>query len=147
MRIELSCWLPRSPDWVWERVQESETLDFVAAPWLRFKPKAGRFPARWAAGNHDATLLLFGVVPLGWQTIGIEYPADAGPMTLRDNGHGLMAQQWDHWIFVTPDGDGTRYTDRVDVSAGVLTPLVALFARMFYAHRQRRWRLLSQTVN
>ncbi len=144
MRIELSCRLPRSPDWVWERVQKSETLHYVAAPWVRFKPKAGRFPDRWTTGNHESTLWLLGVLPLGPQTISIEFPDDAAPMVLRDNGHGLMAKTWDHWIFVAADGGGTRYTDRVDVHAGVLTPFVALFARLFYAHRQRQWRALAR---
>jgi hypothetical protein len=143
MRVELSCWLPQSPEWIWDRVQKSETLDYVAAPWVRFTPKAGQFPERWTTGKHEASLWLLGVLPLGPQTIGIEYPNDAEAMVLRDNGHGLMAKQWDHWIFVTADGDGTRYTDRVDVSAGLLTPAVALFAWLFYAHRQRRWKVLA----
>lgn len=31
---------------------------------------------------------------------------------------------------------------RVELSC-LLTPIVALFAQFFYAHRQRRWALLS----
>ena len=40
-----------------------------------------------------------------------------------------------------PDGR-TRYTDSVEVRAGLLTPLVWAFATAFYRHRQRRWRRL-----
>ena len=144
MRVELSCSLPQRPDWVWERVQQSSTLDFVARPLIRFKPKLSAFPAVWKEGEYRASMRLFGILPIGNQTIGIEYPPDAPPMTLRDNGHGTMAQKWDHWIFVQSEGDGTRYTDRVDVSAGVFTPFVALFARAFYAHRQRRWKRMAK---
>lgn len=143
MRVELNCWLPRSPEWVWERVQRSDTLAFVAAPLIAFKPKRAQFPKIWNTGDYETSMSMFGILPLGPQTIGIEYPVDAGPMVLRDNGRGLMAKTWDHWIFVTEEDGGTRYTDRVDVSAGLLTPFVALFARLFYAHRQRRWRLLA----
>ncbi|MFV0644418.1 MAG: hypothetical protein ACK5NN_07950 [Sphingomonadaceae bacterium] len=143
MRIELSCWLPRTPEWVWEQVQKSETLDFVAAPMIRFVPKSGSFPAIWTAGNHEASMLLFGILPLGRQRIGIEYPESSDPMVMRDNGGGAMVNTWDHWMFVSAHNGGSRYTDRVDVSAGALTPFAALFARIFYAHRQRRWQKLS----
>lgn len=143
MRVELSCWLPQKPEWVWERVQQSSTLDFVAGPLIQFRPKASAFPSVWKEGDYAASMRLFGVLPVGNQTIGIEYPPDAPPMTLRDNGHGTMAKKWDHWIFVRSEGEGTYYTDRVDVSAGVLTPFVALFAKLFYSHRQRRWKKLA----
>jgi hypothetical protein len=32
----------------------------------------------------------------------------------------------------------------VHIDAGMLTPLVAAFARLFYAHRQKRWRALAK---
>lgn len=143
MRIMLDCWLPQQPEWVWQRVQKSATLDFVAAPLITFKPGAGCFPQVWCAGEHRASMWLFGLLPLGWQTIGIEYPEGSDGMVLRDNGHGLMARTWDHWIFVTEENGGTRYVDRVDVRAGLLTPLIGVLARIFYAHRQRRWQVLA----
>jgi len=31
-----------------------------------------------------------------------------------------------------------------NTGAGMLTPLVAGFARLFYAHRQKRWRALAK---
>jgi hypothetical protein len=56
-----------------------------------------------------------------------------------------MARTWDHHVRIeqTPDG-ATRYEDRVTLGAGALTPLAALFARLIYAHRQRRWRRLAR---
>jgi hypothetical protein len=45
---------------------------------------------------------------------------------------------------VTPiDVHRCRYRDRVEIDAGVLTPLVVAFARWFYGVRQRRWRVLA----
>ncbi|MEM6585274.1 MAG: hypothetical protein AAF692_05925 [Pseudomonadota bacterium] len=40
--------------------------------------------------------------------------------------------------------DTTRYTDRVTIKAGALTSVIAAFARLFYAHRQERWRALAK---
>ena len=75
--------------------------------------------------------------------VGLETQPMRGEVwSIRDNGHGAMIKTWDHMIEVAPDGDGTRFTDRVTVDAGWLTPFVALFARVFYRHRQRRWRRL-----
>jgi hypothetical protein len=66
----------------------------------------------------------------------------AGRYAVRDNGYGPLIKRWDHWIEINAEGTGTRYVDRVHIDAGVLTPLICGFARLFYAHRQRRWRRL-----
>lgn len=67
---------------------------------------------------------------------------DGDTWRMRDNGHGRSIPVCDHMIEVSPHGDGTLYTDRITVEAGVLTLFVAAFANRFYAHRQRRWRRL-----
>lgn len=145
MRVELTTKLSQPPDVVWHRLQTSALLDHIAAPLVRFRPLMGKFPKRWVVGEHRASMLVFGIIPIGQQTIGIEFPEGPDAFVLRDNGHGQLIKTWDHWIFLEPDGEGTRYTDRVDVNAGILTPFVALFAWIFYTHRQRRWRKLCDT--
>jgi hypothetical protein len=54
-------------------------------------------------------------------------------------------RRWDHWIAIEPERRGTRYTDTVHIDAGLLTPLIVAFARIFYRHRQRRWRRLAKS--
>ena len=93
-------------------------------------------------------MFLFGFIPLGWQAIVISLPEPRGNTRfVRDNGHSPLIRRWDHWITIEPSEDGkrTRYTDTVEVEAGLLTPVIAAFARVFYAHRQRRWRALART--
>jgi hypothetical protein len=36
--------------------------------------------------------------------------------------------------------------DRIEIDAGVMTPLVAGFAAIFYRYRQRRWRALAPVL-
>lgn len=120
----------------------------VAAPLLRFTPKGGEaFPTIWQSGEYRAWMWLFGLVPVGWQAVVISEPAPEGQSRfIRDNGYGPLVRRWDHWIIIAPGEAGTtHYTDRVAIDAGLLTPLIAAFARMFYAHRQRRWRGLAQS--
>lgn len=147
--VELTTRLDCNPDEIWARVQTSQVLQHITAPILRFVPidKDG-FPEVWRVGEYRAQMYLFGLVPMGWQAIAISFPDSEGSTRfLRDNGYSPMIKRWDHWIMIAPTADGaaTQYTDRVTVDAGILTPLIAMFARAFYAHRQRRWRGLVKS--
>lgn len=146
MRLRLATALPVPAECAWELVQTSALLEHVAAPVMRFVPvEPATLPAVWSDGTYRVRPLLFGLLPLGHQWIVIGRPAvGAGFHRLRDNGRGSLARRWDHLITIEPAGaDGCRYTDEVEVEAGVLTPFVWLFAQLFYRHRQRRWRALA----
>lgn len=141
--VELSTHLAAPPETVWEHVQTPRLLHYVARGMVRFIPRDGPFPERWHEGEFRTWMLLFGFIPIGWQAIGIELPPQSDRrFVVRDNGYGPLIRHWDHWIEITPEHGGTRYVDRVHIAAGVLTPLIRAFARIFYAHRQRRWRKL-----
>lgn len=122
-------------------------LQHVASPWLSFEPVANsEWPARWEPGPFPVHMKLFGWLPMGVQIIDISLPsAPAGSFRLRDNGRSALIERWDHLISIEAVGRRTRYIDRVDIRAGWRTPFVWLFARGFYAHRQRRWRRLADS--
>jgi hypothetical protein len=113
----------------------------ISRPLIVFR---GDLPAQWLPGCYRVTMHLFGLIPLGWQDIGISFPpVDAGVFRLRDNGHSALISRWDHDILARGDNDSTLYSDTIEIDAGWLTPLVWLFALVFFAHRQRRWRRLA----
>lgn len=151
--VELTSTLDCSADEAWRHVETSALLHHIASPLIRFvPPKQTPFPEDWSDGEYRAWMLLFGVIPIGWQAICISFPdvnenrePKKGARYLRDNGYGPLIKRWDHWIEITPDGGRTRYTDRVYIEAGLLTPVIATFARIFYGHRQKRWRELART--
>lgn len=144
--VELTTYIPAEPDVVWHHLQTSALLHHVASPLIRFKPLDGRFPEQWQPGEYRANMLLFGTVPLGWQAVRISLPEPSGEIRfVRDDGYGPLIKKWAHWIALGPEGEGTRYLDQVTIDAGPLTPLVAAFARVFYEHRQKRWRRLATT--
>ncbi len=144
--VELSTYLNAPAAQVWNELNKPRLLMFVAHPVLRFKPvDPVTLPDLWADGDYVFSLSWYGIVPLGQQTVSISRPATQGTSKrLRDNGYGAMAKRWDHLICVTPQGDGTRYTDRIEIDAGIATPIVAAFAKRFYSHRQRRWHKLVE---
>lgn len=118
-------------------------LNYVIAGLMKFRPiSPPAFPERWSPGVYKVHMRAFHLIPVGWQTVGIELPGENDPWFVRDNGGGSVARVWDHLIFIEPNGDGTRYVDEVRIDAGIFSWPVSIYARLFYLHRQRRWRKL-----
>jgi hypothetical protein len=82
----------------------------------------------------------FHLIPVGWQTVGIELPGENDSWFVLDNWSGSVTRAWDHLIFIKPDEDGTRYVDEVRIDAGIFSWPVSVYARLFYLYRQMRWR-------
>jgi hypothetical protein len=147
--VEISTVLNSSADRVWDEVQKTNLLKYVAYPLLKFEPLTPiEFPAVWQSGKYLVKLKAFGCIPLGRQCIVISQPdSDSGPSLgvyqIRDDGYGDIVTKWDHQITIrsTPGGLA-QYTDRVEVRAGLLTPFIWLYAHIFYRYRQYRWRRL-----
>ncbi len=144
MRVIVTTRLAARPDRVWDEVQTSRLLEYVAAPLVRFRAVSpADLPTTWSDATYEVQMLMFGWLPAGRQLIRISRSAIGTARVLRDDGSGQLATVWDHTIRVEPSSDGgTEYTDVVEVRAGVLTPFVWAFAQVFYRHRQRRWRAL-----
>lgn len=146
MRVRLSTKLPMTAEETQALVATPALLGHIAAPLLRFAPvDPPVFPKVWSESRYLVRVLLGGMLPLGRQWIDISHHSvsDEG-FRMRDDGSGDLARRWDHWITITPDAaGGCTYTDDVEIDAGLLTPIVWSFARLFYAHRQRRWRALA----
>lgn len=135
-------------DRIWDEVNRSRLLQYVAWSLVRFQSvDPSGLPAEWLPGKYEVHMLVFGVLPLGRQWIVISHPQTELPIReLLDDGHGQIITQWRHLIRVEPVGSkSTCYTDNLNVRAGLLTPIVWLWAVMFYAHRQRRWRKLVES--
>jgi hypothetical protein len=143
MIVDIGTILECSIDEAIVHAKSPRLLEFVAAPLVRFVPVSPLvFPEAWSAGKYLVSLRLLGVVPFGKQEIVISMPPSETGFSLRDAGYSAIVNTWDHLIRITPHGSGCYYRDRVEVRAGLLTPIIWLFAQLFYRHRQRRWRAL-----
>lgn len=149
MKVVLTTELEMPAETAADLVLRSRLLLHVAAPLMGFRPlDPSELPDRWAEGRYLVQPRLFGWLPLGRQWIVISI-VEEGPARyrVRDAGSGSLASTWDHLITIEPiEAARCRYTDEVDVKAGLLTPFVWLFAQIFYRHRQRRWRGISGTT-
>ena len=148
MLIDRTCLLPCSPQRCFAEVQTTQLLRYVSNPLIRFfaiEPPI--LPESWSEGKYLVGLRILGCIPFGSQVIQTsrgEFSDDETGFraSLRDNGHSALVARWDHWITVESAPGGCRYTDKVDIQAGIFTPLVWAFAWVFYRHRQRRWQRL-----
>ncbi len=145
MRISLSTELPCSFEAAIDAVKRPALLFHIARPLVTFVPDPETIVGpRWEEGTHWYRLRLFACVPFGRQAVRITFDESADRLRLRDNGYSRLIRKWDHLITIERGPDRTLYRDELDLDAGLLTPFVWLFARGFYAHRQRRWRQLAK---
>jgi hypothetical protein len=149
MRVHVESVLDCPPEKAWAEVQTSALLLKVVRPVIQFLPAEGAaLPERWQQGMTVRCRVYFlGVLPLGTHTITV-VRVDPEAREILTNEHDLLIRRWDHLIRVRDAAGGrTLYSDEIDIDAGPLTPLVWLFAHVFYRHRQRRWRAVAQRLS
>ncbi len=133
-------------DTVFEKLQEIQTLQYIAYPYAVFEPVSVGRGLKWHSGEvFEFKFRLFGFIPFGIHRINIvAFDINEGIYTEEGNKHVPV---WNHRIILEDSDDGSvRYTDEVEIGAGWKTPFVWLWASMFYAHRQKKWKkLLKKT--
>lgn len=146
MTVVKSSVLPAGIDAVWEKLQSLEALQYVASPYASFEPEDSAAPLIWRRGEtYRLAFRLFTIIPLGIHTIKI-VRLDPGAREICSHENNRFVPVWNHRIQLTSAADGkTFYTDEVTIDAGLMTPLVYLWAKCFYAHRQRKWAGLLRT--
>ncbi len=130
-------------DVIWATVQRPEAFVHVAGAMLRY-PAAERHAGPWRVDDEtEGWAFLLRLIPFSRHTIRVVH-IDHDAMTFLTEEGGGLVRMWKHHIAVETLPDGrSRYADRIDIDAGILTPAVAAFARLFYRYRQRRWRALA----
>lgn len=145
MRVEHTILLSCTPEQCFAEVQTPRLMLHISRPFVRFSPvEPSVLPERWEQKEYLVSIYLFGFLPIGKQLLNISGRDRSNEfrrfyVELRDNGRGSMMSKWDHLITIQSSGQRCSYTDHVEIEAGLLTPLVWLFAWLYYRHRQRRW--------
>jgi hypothetical protein len=92
-------------------------------------------------------VFLFGFIPFSRHHLHVAR-IDESSRVLSSREHGGLITVWNHDIEVTAiDELSCRYRDRVEIEAGLLTPIIVLYAHWFYLMRQRRWRALARELS
>jgi hypothetical protein len=130
MRVMLRLELDAYPETVWAMLHDPLALAAVVHPLLELEPVGHRrFPPTWTAGDHLVRLRVLGLIPLGDQLIRLSTSRRGDARILEDSGRPVsgvlgLVSAWRHRMAVSPlPGGRTLYRDRLDVSAGILTPV------------------------
>lgn len=146
--ITITTVLDAPPDSIWASVLTPEAFHHVTRGLISF-PALGRRDEPFHVGDSvSGPLRLFGVIPLGRHHITVA-DVDRHERRLRTHERGGMVRTWNHDIEIEPIvGEPTRcrYTDRIEIDAGVASGVVVGFAHVFYRLRQRRWRGIAPVL-
>lgn len=138
MRLRCTSLLSCSIERLRAELTHPRLLQHVAMPMLAFVPvDPPEFGDPWTPGRHRAELRIGGRLSIGDHTLD-PLPPDSDPLVWHDAGYSDLIKVWDHKIEIEDFHGMTRYRDLVEIHAGALTIPAWLFARAFYAHRQRR---------
>ncbi len=136
--------LGSTPDRFWRLLSKPESLQYVSAPILAFRPiDQSGIDSEWRVGKlYRLSLYLFAILPLGRHDIVLRV-LDREANRIFSTEYGSIAKVWNHIIEFQPLTESQiTYTDTIDIQAGLLTAGVWIFAHCFYRHRQRRWKKL-----
>ena len=144
MTVRVSTELPIAAAEASRLARKPEMLSYVLWPWRQMTPPAPLADRIVAGDELTARIRFLGVIPAWTHTLHIERLEEC---EIASREHGGPVTTWNHALTFEPIAERTcRYTDTVEVRAGLLTPLVATFARLIYRYRQMRWRSLARVM-
>lgn len=139
MILKISTPIALPPAEVWQRLHRIETLEHVTRGLMGFQkltPASDLFEGK----TLTVRFVFFHLFPAPWtHQLQVKHH-DPARMEVLTHEQGGPITTWNHRIRVQHHPVGTHYTDEVDIQAGLLTPLVYLYAWGFYHYRQWRWR-------
>lgn len=145
--VHVETTLPTSADRVWSAMISPATFLYVCKGLFGFPALAGRTESLRTGERGTGWLMAFHVIPAYRHTIEVT-EVDEATGTIRTREHGGALKAWNHTLHVEAlQADSCRYSDTVDIDAGLLTGAVVAIANGIYRYRQRRWRKLVRRMS
>lgn len=142
-RVHVETILPTDADTVWQAMQYPVTFLYVVRGLFGMPALAGRSAPLKVGERGTGWLFAFHLFPVYRHTLEI-VGADESTRTITTREHGGVLKAWNHTLSVQEiDQRHCRYSDTVDIDAGLLTPVAVRIARGLFAYRQRRWHRLG----
>lgn len=141
--VERTTVLEASADAVWAAVKTPSAFRTVTRGLLAM-PVIRRRQDEWREGETVVGwVFLFGFLAFSRHHLHVA-SIDESTRTLSSREFGGVIKTWNHDIEINPiDAKTCRYRDRIEIEAGIMTPVIVVYARWFYRMRQRRWRALA----
>ena len=145
--VDHSTQLGASADVIWNAVKTPTAFRQVTRGLLRM-PVIRKRNDEWREGETVfGWTFLFGLLPFSRHHLRIAR-IDDSTRTLSSREFGGLIRVWNHDIEVIAINESScLYQDRIEIDAGMMTPIVVAYAHWFYRMRQRRWRALAKEIN
>lgn len=132
---------------IFKRLQDFATLTYIAKPYMFFKPMGKEGKIVWEEGDtYRFKLKILNIIPFGIHTIKV-IDINREKYLIYTNEENKFVNTWNHRIEIKKIGlNKSSYKDEVEINAGIWTPIIYGFAKIFYTHRQRKWKKLLKTM-
>jgi hypothetical protein len=145
MHVQLKLVLDCPPEAAWNAISSPAVFSDVSFPLVEFEPLDGSsFPEFWEEGSHPVRArAMFGLIDAGSQDIDVVFRELHGMRIFEDRGGPLsgpltVITRWRHRMVIASWPDGrTLFRDRLEFSAGLLTPVVWIAMWAFWQWRSR----------
>lgn len=137
--------IPIDIETAWEKANKSALLELVSRGKIKFLPTEGKFPEMWEPGMTVTTkMVAYGFIPFGGLHTIHFANIDEENKILETEENDTFAKVWNHKISMRSIGDNSiAYEDEIIIYGGILTGFISWWAKSFYMHRQKRWKLLA----
>jgi len=144
IKIIISSTLNNSAEKIWNKLLNIETLIEIYKPMATFKSNLNEKEMKWEINKeYIFKLFIYGFIPFGDHKI-ILKKLDKENKIILSNEHNKIVKIWNHLIFMENVGENEiKYTDEVEIYAGIFTLFTAIWAKLFYKHRQKKWKRIS----
>ena len=147
IKIIVSSILNNSAEKIWNKILNIETLIYICKPMITFKSKTKENNMKWELKKeYIFRLFIYGFLPFGNHSIILE-KIDENNKIIISKEHNNIITIWNHIIKMENNGEKSiKYTDEVEIYAGIFTFFVAIWSIIFYKHRQKKWAKIAQTL-
>jgi len=147
IKIIVSSILNNSSDKIWDKILNIETLIDICKPMATFKLATKEKYREWELNNeYIFKLFIYGFIPCGNHRIILERIDEENKIIISKE-HNNIVKIWNHIIKMENKGEEyIRYTDEVEIYAGIFTLFVAIWSIIFYKHRQKKWKKNSKDI-
>jgi hypothetical protein len=147
IKIIISSILNKPAEKIWSKLLDVETLIYICKPMATFKTTTKDKNMKWELNKEYVfKLLIYGFIPFGNHRIILE-KIDGTNKIIISKEHNKIVKIWNHIIKMENNGeDNIKYTDEVEIYAGIFTLFVAIWGIIFYKHRQRKWKKVAKEL-
>ena len=147
IKITICSKLDNSVNKIWDRILNIETLVEICKPMAAFKIITKENIKTWELNiEYTFKLFIYGFIPFGNHKIILE-TIDTEKNIIKSKERNNIVKIWNHKITIENYGGKiTKYTDEVEIYAGIFTLVIAFWGIIFYKHRQKKWKKIAKEL-